>query len=466
MYEFVGMWYPGVDVHKVPSPHHHPTSANQPQVHFLAHKNLSGIAIRVDVNGGLYDTLKTKSAERYVIPTPYSNSSVSTFVFRVDRPKVKVGDVFLDSSVILKHQNCPKLSTEKRLMVVIGGAEGHIGKFVRRLHYFYKGSAEEHNKWFKLVVVYFADGQEIIADENMFGNRQTFEENLQKEEEEEEEEEEHFEVKRTRSKRRKAPEDSASRPPRQVKKGDSELQPKTAATRTSRKPTLVAQNRDTQHLPPPPLKRDAAAAPAMALQPVKTSEVKTGPLPSPPLKHMGPSLVVPHAPAVCPAVRASMSTHTQRDDKVLKQGWKILKEYLSGSSKLSTQPLVEAELANLFGSDVAMQAPWQVKIAQITGLEPDDIEQRQALLHEIDTAIIQFSHDSTPPRIEKRSRSGRESPILRQSPDHPIASSLESTGYNIRKHSGAAADSHMTLRQSSNPSVTSSHWQGTNICHL
>ncbi|KAJ3713042.1 hypothetical protein C8R42DRAFT_727377 [Lentinula raphanica] len=166
MYEFVGSWYPAVDVHEIPSPHHNPPSPDQ-QSHFLAHKNLLGIAIRVDVDGGPYDTLKTKSAERYVIPTPYSNGSFSTVVFRVDRPKIKVGDVFLDGSVLFKHRNRPKPSTEKRLMVVIGGFEEHIGKFVRRLYYFYKGSMEDDSKWFRLVVVYFSDGEEIITDEEI-----------------------------------------------------------------------------------------------------------------------------------------------------------------------------------------------------------------------------------------------------------------------------------------------------------
>ncbi|KAJ3816688.1 hypothetical protein F5880DRAFT_1619045 [Lentinula raphanica] len=253
----------------------------------------------------------------------------------------------------------------------------------------------------------------------------------EKEQEEEEQEQEHLEVKRTRSKKRKATEDSASRPPRQKNKGKAKVQTKPAATRTSRKPPLlVAQDHSTQH--PPPLKRDAA--PPMVLQPVKP-----GPLPLPPLKRTAqPNLVVPRVPA-SRTVHSSGSSYTQWDDNVLQQGWKILKEYLSGSSTLSTQPLVEAEFAKLFGSDVAMQAPWRAKISQITGLEPDDDEQRQALLHEINTAISQFSREPTPSRIEKRSRSGAdENPLmslnLQQSPDPSIASSPQTTSHNDPTH--------------------------------
>ncbi|KAJ3729337.1 hypothetical protein C8R42DRAFT_715640 [Lentinula raphanica] len=49
-------------------------------------------------------------------------------------------------------------------MVVVGGLEEHIGKFVRRIHHFYKGSKTNANKWFKLVVVEFTGEVEVVTD--------------------------------------------------------------------------------------------------------------------------------------------------------------------------------------------------------------------------------------------------------------------------------------------------------------
>ncbi|KAJ3709489.1 hypothetical protein C8R42DRAFT_641630 [Lentinula raphanica] len=163
LYEFVGAWHPGLDSGGIPTHEVDKLGPNfvAPPTHFLCNRNLLGISIRVDIVDGPYDTLKTKAGERYVIPTPTANGNI---LLRVDQPKIKVGDVFLDTTTVMKHRVRPKPSTEKRLMVVIGGVQEHIGKLVRRIHHFFKGSKTDANKWFKLVVVEFSGEAERVTD--------------------------------------------------------------------------------------------------------------------------------------------------------------------------------------------------------------------------------------------------------------------------------------------------------------
>ncbi|KAJ3742260.1 hypothetical protein EV360DRAFT_76711 [Lentinula raphanica] len=162
LYELVGAWYPALEQGGIPSyevnklgPHFVASPT-----HFLCHRNLLGIPIRVDIIGGPYDTMKTKAGERYVVPTPAENNAI---LLQIDQPQIKVGNTFVDTTLVLKHRNHPKPSTEKRLMVVVGGAEEHIGRLVRRIHHFYKGSKSDKNKWFKLVVVEFKSEQEVVT---------------------------------------------------------------------------------------------------------------------------------------------------------------------------------------------------------------------------------------------------------------------------------------------------------------
>ncbi|KAJ3979051.1 hypothetical protein F5890DRAFT_1559268 [Lentinula detonsa] len=163
LYEFVGAWNPRLDSGGIPTHEVEKLGPNfvAASTHFLCNRNLLGIPIRVDIVGGPYDTLKTKTGERYVIPTPTANGHI---LLQVDQPKIKVGNVFLDATTILKHRDRPKPSTEKRLMVVIGGVQEHIGKLVRRIHHFFKGSKSNANKWFKLVVVEFSGEVERVTD--------------------------------------------------------------------------------------------------------------------------------------------------------------------------------------------------------------------------------------------------------------------------------------------------------------
>ncbi|KAJ3991313.1 hypothetical protein F5050DRAFT_1716192 [Lentinula boryana] len=163
LYEFVGAWNPRLDSGGIPTHEVEKLGPNfvAASTHFLCNRNLLGIPIQVDIVGGPYDTLKTKTGERYVIPTPTANGHI---LLQVDQPKIKVGNVFLDATTILKHRDRPKPSTEKRLMVVIGGVQEHIGKLVWRIHHFFKGSKSNANKWFKLVVVEFSGEVERVTD--------------------------------------------------------------------------------------------------------------------------------------------------------------------------------------------------------------------------------------------------------------------------------------------------------------
>ncbi|KAJ3722682.1 hypothetical protein C8R42DRAFT_721038 [Lentinula raphanica] len=164
MYEFIGAWYPGNAIER-PSTFASSIYPNASETHhFLFHKQLLGLPIRVDIDGGAYDTLRTKAGERYVIPTPCDDGSI---LFKIDQARVKVGETFVHSSAVLRHRDRPKPSTEKRLMVVIGGNEEHIGKLVRRLYYFFKGSKSDDNKWFILAVVTFSGGNEIVTEERI-----------------------------------------------------------------------------------------------------------------------------------------------------------------------------------------------------------------------------------------------------------------------------------------------------------
>ncbi|KAJ3757304.1 hypothetical protein EV360DRAFT_71239 [Lentinula raphanica] len=164
MYEFIGAWYPGSSVER-PSSFASSIYPNAPETHhFLFHKQLLGLPIRVDIDGGAYDTLRTKAGERYVIPTPCEDGSI---LLKIDQTRVKVGEMFVHSSAVLRHRDRPKPSTEKRLMVVVGGNEEHIGKLVRRLYYFFKGSKSDENKCFILAVVNFSGGNEIVTEERI-----------------------------------------------------------------------------------------------------------------------------------------------------------------------------------------------------------------------------------------------------------------------------------------------------------
>ncbi|KAJ3833058.1 hypothetical protein F5878DRAFT_665993 [Lentinula raphanica] len=162
LYEFVGVWHPGFEHGGIPSYEVEKLGPNfvASTTHFLCNRNLFGIPIRVDIMGGPYDTLKTKAGERYVVPTPAENGAI---LLQIDQPQIKVGNVFVDTTLVLRHRNRPKPSTEKHLMVVVGGLEEHIGKFVRRVHHFYKGSKTNANKWFKLVVVEFTGEVEVVT---------------------------------------------------------------------------------------------------------------------------------------------------------------------------------------------------------------------------------------------------------------------------------------------------------------
>ncbi|KAJ3990920.1 hypothetical protein F5050DRAFT_1813247 [Lentinula boryana] len=116
------------------------------QNHWLFHTKLQGISIRVDIQGTKYDTLSKQKSTRdgcYVKVVP------------------QMGGGFMLNLVVSKP------NTEKRLMVVIGGDEEHIGKFVHQIYHFYQGAKRPENMWFILGVVEFLTGEEVLSAERL-----------------------------------------------------------------------------------------------------------------------------------------------------------------------------------------------------------------------------------------------------------------------------------------------------------
>ncbi|KAJ3979244.1 hypothetical protein F5890DRAFT_1558988 [Lentinula detonsa] len=136
------------------------------QNHWLFHTKLQGISIRVDIQGTKYDTLsKQKSTRdgRYVKVVPRMGGGFMLNLV-VSKASEEVG---IDAQYVLRHRDPPKPNTEKRLMVVIGGDEEHIGKFVRQIYHFYQGAKRPENMWFILGVVEFSTGEEVLAPERL-----------------------------------------------------------------------------------------------------------------------------------------------------------------------------------------------------------------------------------------------------------------------------------------------------------
>ncbi|KAJ3991268.1 hypothetical protein F5050DRAFT_1812734 [Lentinula boryana] len=136
------------------------------QNHWLFHTKLQGISIRVDIQGTKYDTLsKQKSTRdgRYVKVVPRMGGG---FMLNLVGSKASEA-VGIDVQYVLRHRDPPKPNTEKRLMVVIGGDEEHIGKFVRQIYHFYQGVKQPENMWFILGVVEFSTGQEVLSAERL-----------------------------------------------------------------------------------------------------------------------------------------------------------------------------------------------------------------------------------------------------------------------------------------------------------
>ncbi|KAJ3968125.1 hypothetical protein EV361DRAFT_952616 [Lentinula raphanica] len=192
--------------------------------------------------------------------------------------------------------------------------------------------------------------------------------------------------------------------------------------------TMVANSPSSYpHFPPPPLPLPKKRIVVSTEVANSSSSYPHSPPPPLPKKGIAASTVDANLPPTRPDSPPSQVKGCSSEDE---QGWEILKDYLLGSTMLSTQPLVEAELEKIFGRDVAAESPWQMKIAQITAVKPDDDHARSKLLDEIDAELVRCtrpSSTSVPVTQDVRHSGGRD-----------VASSSNDVSKNL--HSGDASE--------------------------
>ncbi|KAJ3963980.1 hypothetical protein EV361DRAFT_981808, partial [Lentinula raphanica] len=123
---------------------------------WIYHRNLVGIPICVGMKG--------RKGSQYVRVAPRPDGG-----FQMFQDRSMGGEPLLVWAPDVSRSNDrPKPRTEKSLMVVVNGPEEHIGKLVRRIHHFYKGSKSDNNLWFILGVVSFrSETEEILTSERI-----------------------------------------------------------------------------------------------------------------------------------------------------------------------------------------------------------------------------------------------------------------------------------------------------------
>uniref|UniRef100_A0A0W0G0T7 Uncharacterized protein n=1 Tax=Moniliophthora roreri TaxID=221103 RepID=A0A0W0G0T7_MONRR len=128
--------------------------------HWILHPKLLSIPIYIEIEGGKHDTLQNKKAVSVVPDLDGCNTSVVRLfgMQRVDE---------IDPTSITRNRLRPNPHTEMGLMVVVRSEEQHIGKFVRRIYHFYKGTKSKENDWFILGVVEVSDGIERLTSERL-----------------------------------------------------------------------------------------------------------------------------------------------------------------------------------------------------------------------------------------------------------------------------------------------------------
>ncbi|KAK7024600.1 hypothetical protein VNI00_016161 [Paramarasmius palmivorus] len=126
--------------------------------HWILHPKLRGIAIYVEIEGGDHDTLQRKKGVSVV---PDLNGREEPVV----RLYGRTATVEVDATRIVSYRKRPNPSHEMALMVVARGSEEHIGKLVRRIFHFYKGSKSDDNHWFILAVMDVSTGEETLTAE-------------------------------------------------------------------------------------------------------------------------------------------------------------------------------------------------------------------------------------------------------------------------------------------------------------
>ncbi|KAJ8091906.1 hypothetical protein PM082_024139 [Marasmius tenuissimus] len=135
-----------------PSPRPRRLPPSQPS-HWIFHPALLEIPIHVTIKGG-----KWKRKTAFVTPT--SSEHDTTIVFRHKEDAHPV-----DCLLVAKHSDRPKPNSEQSLMVVTGGDEQHIGKFVRRIMYFYNETKSDDSQWFIAGVVDRTGRQDCLTGE-------------------------------------------------------------------------------------------------------------------------------------------------------------------------------------------------------------------------------------------------------------------------------------------------------------
>ncbi|KAK7017098.1 hypothetical protein VNI00_018690 [Paramarasmius palmivorus] len=128
--------------------------------HWILHPRLRGMSIYVEIFGGEYDTTHLKQGS-IVIPDINGHDDP---VVRIHR-KEGAGEV--EPVRVAPYRERPNPSTEMALMVVARGPDEHIGKLVRRIHYFHRGRQEKSCRWFILGVVENSTGVEILTSERL-----------------------------------------------------------------------------------------------------------------------------------------------------------------------------------------------------------------------------------------------------------------------------------------------------------
>ncbi|KAJ3717724.1 hypothetical protein C8R42DRAFT_741101 [Lentinula raphanica] len=127
---------------------------------WIFHSKLVGIPIQVDLKG--------RKGTHYVKVMPRQDGGG----FMVTEDKLKGGEpTVVWTSDVSRTKDRPKPKTEKSLMVIVKGPEENIGKLVRRVHHFYKGSQRDENLWFILGVVQFlSETGESLTSERIDGH--------------------------------------------------------------------------------------------------------------------------------------------------------------------------------------------------------------------------------------------------------------------------------------------------------
>ncbi|KAJ3732782.1 hypothetical protein DFJ43DRAFT_1039141 [Lentinula guzmanii] len=126
--------------------------------HWILEPKLLGIAIRVDIRGGAYDTVQKRKKNGTFVKTVLESDNIVPLVVDIGGQQCPVS-----VTSISKFHKRPKPSTERALMVVIEGL--HTGKFVRQLYHFFQMSKAPENAKFIAAVTDRSTDVEFVTGE-------------------------------------------------------------------------------------------------------------------------------------------------------------------------------------------------------------------------------------------------------------------------------------------------------------